>query len=133
MKSYLTEILILFLLTSATYTAVYYSDNNNLIDTVERVKNTDVKIINFGSSHGGGISYGRLEFEGVSFAKAGNTLYYDLQNFKMIKEELDPGTIVLLPVSYFSFGLDENRTCDLNDAFLNDYYEYLPDLSLIHI
>ena len=45
----------------------------------------------------------------------------------MIKEELDPGTVVLLPVSYFSFGLDENRTCDLNDAFLNEYYEFLPE------
>ena len=126
MKSYLIEILILSILTGVTYTGVFMSDKNNLFHTVERVKNKDVKVINFGSSHGGGISYGRLGFEGVSFAKEGNTLYYDLQNFRMIKDELEPGTVVLLPVSYFSFGLDENRTCDYNDAFLNEYYEFLP-------
>ena len=125
MKSYLIEILIIFILTSVTYTGVYMSSHNNLFDIKEMVENKDVKIINFGSSHGGGISYSRLGFDGISFAKAGNTLYYDLQNFNTIKDELDPGTIVLLPVSYFSFGLDENRTCDHNEAFLNDYYEFL--------
>lgn len=88
-------------------------------------------IINLGTSHGGGIKYNVINdsnFRGYGFQRAGNTLYYDYQNYKYLKPYLKEGTIVIIPLSYFSFGLDENRT-DYSDsnAFVNEFYFYLPN------
>ncbi|NRA92842.1 MAG: hypothetical protein HRU26_09180 [Psychroserpens sp.] len=98
---------------------------------MDKFKNHDHKyeIINLGTSHGANIEYGALK--GRSFERAGNTLYYDLQNYIYIKDQLTEDAIVIIPVSYFSFGLDENRSdYEDPDAFVNDYYLYLPSSSI---
>ncbi|MDT0557353.1 hypothetical protein RM697_01755 [Ichthyenterobacterium sp. W332] len=91
-------------------------------------------IVNLGTSHGGGIKYDVINdsvFRGHGFQRAGNTLYYDLQNYKFLKPYLKKEAIVIIPLSYFSFGLDENRT-DYRDpsSFVNEFYFYLPKESI---
>ncbi len=87
--------------------------------------NKNYDIINLGNSHGGNILYDSLN--GKSFQRAGNTIYYDLQNYKFLAPNLNENAVVILPVSYNSFGLDENRTDYANpDAFVNSFYMYLP-------
>ena len=67
----------------------------------------------------------------MSVNRSGNTLHYDLQNYKFIKKHLADSAIVILPISYFSFGLDENRTDrGADNPFVNLYYEYLPKTSI---
>ena len=86
-------------------------------------------IINLGNSHGANISYVKLN--GKTFQRAGNTLFYDLQNYNYVKEHLEDDAVVIIPVSYFSFGLDENRTDYADsDAFVNYYYMFLPHSSI---
>ncbi|WP_411767135.1 hypothetical protein [Winogradskyella sp. A3E31] len=84
-------------------------------------------IINFGTSHGSLFDYSLISEEGVRFNKSGNTLYYDYQNYQFIKNKLKDKAIVIIPVSYFSFGQDENRRdTGFHTTFDYDFYEYLP-------
>jgi len=65
----------------------------------------------------------------MKFNKEGNTLYYDLQNYLYLNEmnKLSENAIIILPISYFVFGLDENRLDRLPDqSFVNEFYHYLP-------
>lgn len=85
-------------------------------------------VINLGNSHGCSFDYSMLTVDGGSFNKEGNTLYYDLQNYRFLKPRLAPGAVVIIPLSYFSFGLDENRSDrGENNGFDNEFYEYLPN------
>lgn len=99
---------------------------------VSKYKNitTKLDVINLGTSHGNGIVYNDF-INGKGFQRPGNTLYYDLQNYRYLQKYLNQNAVVIIPVSYFSFGLDENRT-DYSDskAFVNDFYFYLPAKSI---
>lgn len=89
----------------------------------------DYSVINLGNSHGANIIYENIN--GNAFQRAGNTLFYDLQNYRYLKKHLEANAVVIIPVSYFSFGLDENRTDYTDpDAFVNYYYMYLPSSSI---
>ena len=97
-----------------------------------RIHNIDSKlaVINLGSSHGNNFDYSNCVLKGERINKEGNTLYYDLQNYIYLnkKNYLTDDAIVIIPVSYYVFGLDENRTDrGSDDSFVNDYYYYLPD------
>jgi hypothetical protein len=86
-------------------------------------------VINLGNSHGANIIY--EDIKGNAFQRAGNTIFYDLQNYRYLKKHLEANAVVIIPVSYFSFGLDENRTDYYDpDAFVNYYYMYLPSSSI---
>lgn len=82
-------------------------------------------IVNFGTSHGGAFLYHDWNLKGKACHKGGNTIYYDLQNYKYLKPKLSEGAIIVLPISYFLFGLDENRTDRGDDTFVNDFYFFL--------
>ncbi len=96
-----------------------------------RIHNIEQKleIINLGTSHGNDFDYTNCLLNGGNINREGNTLYYDLQNYIFLnkKNYLSKDAIILIPVSYFVFGLDENRTDRLpDDSFVNDFYYYLP-------
>lgn len=88
-----------------------------------------VQICNFGSSHGMyGFNYEDLEsdFDCFNFAMSSQSLSYDYRLFQHYGDHIVEGTVVFIPVSYFSlFGIDETN----KDEFLSKnkrYYFILP-------
>ncbi len=130
MKKFIFEIVLLFLIVTITINYINNLDKPPRVNKILNI-NENLDIINLGTSHGANFNYATLSIHGESFNRAGNTLYYDLQNYKFIKNHLTDGAILLLPISYFSFGLDENRTDrGVVNPFVNDFYEYLPRKSI---
>ena len=130
MKKFILEIVLLFILVTITISYINNLDKPPRVKQILTIKEK-LDIINLGTSHGNNFNYSGLSIHGESFNRAGNTLYYDLQNYKFIKNHLADGAILLLPISYFSFGLDENRTDrGVDNPFVNDFYEYLPRKSI---
>lgn len=130
MKKFLLEIVLLFLFVAL---AAHYISNLDKPPRVKQILSIDKKldIINLGTSHGNNFNFSGLAINGRSLNRAGNTLYYDLQNYTFVKKHLADSAIVLIPVSYFAFGLDENRADKGADkSFVNDFYEYLPATSI---
>ncbi len=130
MKKFLLETTVLFFLVALTAHCV---GNLDKPPRVKQILSIDKKldIINLGTSHGNNFNFSGLAINGRSLNRAGNTLYYDLQNYKFVKKHLADSAIVLLPISYFAFGLDENRADKGADkSFVNDFYEYLPPTSI---
>lgn len=93
--------------------------------------NKNYDIINLGTSHGNSFNYNMYKIDGGKFHRRGNSIYYDLQNYYYLKPHLKDSAIIILPLSYFSFGLDENSTDrgEIN-PFVNDFYRYLPRKSI---
>jgi len=130
MKKFIFEIVLLFILVTITISYINNLDKPPRVKQILTIKEK-LDIINLGTSHGANFNYSGLSIHGESFNRAGNTLYYDLQNYKFIKNHLSDGAIILLPISYFSFGLDENRTDrGVDNPFVNEFYEYLPRKSI---
>lgn len=130
MKKFLFETVLLFSLVALT---INYINNLYKPPRVKQFLSIDKKldIINLGTSHGNNFNFSGLSIHGKSLNRAGNTLYYDLQNYRFVKDKLADSAIVLLPISYFAFGLDENRADKGADkSFVNDFYEYLPSSSI---
>ena len=130
MKKFLLETVLLFTLVAIS---VNFISNLDKPPRVKQILSIDKKleIINLGTSHGNNFSLSGLSFPGKSLHRAGNTLYYDLQNYKFVKKHLADSAIVLLPISYFAFGLDENRADKGADkSFVNEFYAYLPSSSI---
>ena len=122
---------ILFLLSIIVSSLMLY--NLEYPEGVEKFKRIGhgIDIINLGTSHGESFLYDELPLNGKAFHKPANTLYYDLQNYLYLKSHLNDNAIVIIPVSYFSFGLDENRTDrGMDNAFVADFYHYLPTRSI---
>jgi len=130
MKKFLFETVLLFTLVALT---VNYINNLDKPPRVKQILSIDKKLdmINLGTSHGNNFNLSGLSINGKSLNRAGNTLYYDLQNYKFVKKHLADSAIVLLPISYFAFGLDENRADKGTDkSFVNEFYEYLPNSAI---
>ena len=129
MKKFILEIIgFLFLL--CVLLLGLYSINNpaRLMKKVYQLEH-QVEIFNLGTSHGNSFDYNYCRLNGVKFNRSGNTIYYDLQNYIYLNDMgvLDKEAVVLIPVSYFAFGLDENRSDRLpDDSFVNEFYHYLP-------
>lgn len=115
-------------LITVTIFLAYPKENHWRIRLLEKRKGK-LNIINLGTSHGSDFSYDKSGLTGMHFNFPGNTLFYDLHNYLFIKENnylVDNG-VVVIPVSYFAFGLDENRTDgNVGEAFANKFYDYLP-------
>lgn len=126
MKKYILGVLCILVVIGIAFTFIESLYTNDIHKAVRYLDtDSDFDIVSFGSSHGSSFKCNDLPIKGHRINKAANTLYYDYQNFSQVKEHLRPGTLVIFTVSYFSFGLDENRTLDKDDSYLNDYYEYL--------
>jgi len=96
---------------------------------VKRFKtlNKNYDFINLGTSHGSDFIYSVYGINGKAFNWEANTIYYDLQDYKYLKPQLNKGAVIIIPLSYFSFGLDENRTDKGEDnGFDNQFYHFLP-------
>lgn len=88
-----------------------------------------IQICNFGSSHGrDGFNYENIESEYncFNFGLSSQTLSYDYRLFQYYGDHIVAGTIVFIPISYFSlFGTDETS----RDEFFaknKRYYSILP-------
>lgn len=126
MKKFTREIIIFITSIIVSATWLYNLEKPTLVKKALSI-NEELDIVNLGTSHGGAFEYSDLFLNGESFNRGGNTLYYDLQNYKYLKNYLAENAIIILPISYFSFGLDENRKDrGANNPFVNDFYMYLP-------
>lgn len=130
MSRFLKEIGIIFILLALTLTALFNikKPTNNIAAKAGRLTSA-LQIVNFGSSHGEGFNYDIFDGGGLAAYRGGNTLYYDLQNYKYLQSRglIEEEATVVIPVSYFSFGYGENRPDRLpDDSFVNYYYNYLP-------
>ena len=130
MKKFILKLSLFVFILGIMGIGLLYSNSSAYLKKFKNIDHT-YDIVNFGNSHGNGFKYDELGINGKSFNRDGNTLYYDLQNYKYVKPYLNKGAIVIIPISYFSFGLDENRTDkgDIN-PFVNDFYFYLPIKSI---
>lgn len=128
MKKFIFKIGLFIAIVAVSFVYLYGKRGSFYVDKFTSISST-FDIITLGTSHGGGIKF--YNNNGKGFQRAGNTLYYDLQNYKFVKPHLNPEAVVVIPLSYFSFGLDENRT-DYQDpnAFVNEFYFYLPSSSI---
>ena len=130
MKRFIFETFCLLLAVALTAAFFEHRGRSELARAM-RAASVPLNVINLGNSHGCNIDHTLLSVTGGAFNKAGNTLYYDLQNYRYLKPRLARNAVVIIPVSYFSFGLDENRTDrGANNGFENDFYEYLPKQSI---
>ncbi len=129
MKKFFVDTFICSLIVGILFVGIYSIKSGRLASLAKEMP-YDTELICFGSSHGSAFNFSIYPVESTLINKGGNTYYYDLQNYYHLKKKLKPNAIVLLPVSYFSFGLDENRTHEVNEPFLNDFYEYLPKSSI---
>lgn len=85
----------------------------------------DLSVVNFGSSHGQyALDYEGTGVGGFNFALSYQDFYYDLQIAKHYKNHLSRGAVVLIPVSFFSFGTDQEN--DPNSSYHSRYYGLLP-------
>src|SRR5690606_32646085 len=100
--------LFVFLIGLSLYGLLQLNTNTYVKKFTNINKNYD--IINLGTSHGISFVYDKFNINGASFNRRANTLYYDLQNYYYLKPHLKDSAVIVLPVSYFSFGLDENST-----------------------
>lgn len=129
MKKFIVEILIISALVIASGLTLYkLGPESKLANKVKNI-NYPLDIINLGTSHGNNFVYIECMKNGERINKKGNTLYYDLQNLIYLDDnnKLSDSAIIIIPVSYFVFGLGENREDRLPDnSFVNDYYYYLP-------
>ncbi|WP_435412194.1 hypothetical protein [Psychroserpens mesophilus] len=128
MRNFIFKVILFSILIVVSFLYLYSKRSNPLVDNFT-THNNNYEIINLGNSHGANIKY--RDNKGKRFQRAGNTLYYDLQNYKYLQEHLVDNAMVIIPVSYFSFGLDENRTDYIDpNAFVNYYYMFLPSSSI---
>jgi len=130
MQKFIKESLILIILSIISAYFLYNIRTPSPI--AERIFNIDEKLdlINLGTSHANCFNYNDFMLNGKRINREGNTLYYDLQNYIYLNNNnyLTTNAIVIIPVSYFVFGLDENRTDRMpDDSFVNDFYYYLPE------
>lgn len=64
-------------------------------------------VVNFGSSHAQcAFDYEPAGIHGFNFALSAQDFYYDYQVARRFKDKYANGCVALIPVSYFSFGLD---------------------------
>lgn len=63
-------------------------------------------VVNFGSSHGAdSFDYHGTGLRGFNFGLASQDFYYDYQLARRFRDKLAKGCVVLIPVSYLSFGI----------------------------
>ncbi|WP_452221591.1 hypothetical protein [Lacinutrix salivirga] len=121
------KILLVVIIVIGTLTVIYKLDNPSIRYKVE--DNNKYSVVNLGTSHGNSFIYGFYGINGRRFNRGGNTIYYDLQIYRSIKKHLKKDALVIVPVSYFSFGQEENDwveedSLDTNN-FVDEYYHRL--------
>ena len=129
MKKFIIETSIAVILICISGFVLYQINTTSPIANRIHAIDGRLEVINLGNSHGNNFDYSNCRLKGERINKEGNTLYYDLQNYIYLnkKNYLTKDAIVIIPVSYYAFGLDENRTDrSPDDSFVNDYY-YLPE------
>ncbi|WP_298417997.1 hypothetical protein [uncultured Kordia sp.] len=108
--------------------AIYDIDNPN--KKYKIANNEKYDVVNLGTSHGYSFTYGFYGINGRRFNRGGNTLYYDLQIYKEIRESLNENALVFIPISYFSFGQAENggskEGAQGTNTFVDEFYYRLP-------
>lgn len=88
----------------------------------------DLTVANFGSSHGQcAFDYHDMGVRGFNFALSSQDFYYDYQLARRFKDKLAKGCVVLIPVSYLSFGITERQAL----AYSYRYYGILPYRDII--
>lgn len=133
MKQFVIICLVLLALMSVTIAYLYQMDEpyHWRLNNFRNDQNHQYDLIVLGSSHAWSFSDKIEGLKGQHFNKAGGTLYYDLQNYKYLKKYLNEDALIVLTISYFTFGTDENRIDQgINNSFVNEYYKYLPNESI---
>lgn len=88
-----------------------------------------IQICNFGSSHGiNGFNYEDIgnDYACFNFALSGQFLSYDYRLFQYYSDHIDEGTVVFIPISYFSLFAIEEVRYDNFESKNQRYYFILP-------
>ena len=112
---------------NALYQALRYRDK--AMYTEDKFKNVpqNIQICNFGSSHGlYGFDYTDFEDEYTTFnfALTYQSLSYDYRILQQYEDHLAEGGVMFIPVSYFSFAMDEEAE-DTFESKNDRYYSFL--------
>lgn len=128
MKSFVFLIFVYYIFSLSIVILPNFLDKSDILK-VSEILDEKIDYVSLGTSHGGAFNYKNFDKTGIRLHLAGNTLYYDLQNYRYLRDNdlLSEKAIIIIPVSYFAFGLDENRGDRLpDDSFVNGFYSYLP-------
>lgn len=100
----------------------YSIKKKNLQEVIETIE-----ILNLGSSHAYmGIDPSSFSFKGFNMANVSQSFFYD---YKLLEKYIDKASklkIVLLPVSYFSFGFSLSDNSEYWRCYFYERYEKLP-------
>ncbi|MCT4623360.1 MAG: hypothetical protein N4A46_07025 [Schleiferiaceae bacterium] len=127
MKKFLAEIMLFITAVIVVYALALIPQRKGFSKYMQNLK-PEYEVVNLGTSHGYDFDYSQTSRRGVPVNKEGNTLYYDLQNYRYLNHNsiLSKGAVIVIPISYFALGLDENRADrGKENAFANDFYFYL--------
>jgi hypothetical protein len=129
LKKFLKKVVLCALLVAVTMVMLHFvylkSELWIRADTRSFFKVPDsVQVVNLGSSHGWyDFDYSQVgDLRGVNLGLHSQDFYYDYQVLDRFKGHLAPGCVVLIPVSYFSFG---KRADTSNPSYAARYYGIL--------
>lgn len=84
-----------------------------------------LEVVNFGSSHGAwAFDYGSEGVNGFNFGLGAQDYYYDYRLARRFSDRLADGCVVIIPVSFFSFGLNQRQSRNMGYDYR--YYGILP-------
>lgn len=84
-----------------------------------------LEVVNLGSSHGAwAFDYGGAGVKGFNFGLGAQDYYYDYQLVKRFSDHLADGCVVIIPVSFFSFGINQRESGNMGYDYR--YYGILP-------
>lgn len=109
--------------------AIYIQKDTAYYEEIKKFKSipSEIEICNFGSSHGlYGFNYDDVEdYTCFNFGLTSQNFSYDYRILYYYQDKISKDAIVFIPISYFSFWVDETT----DDDFLSKnqrYYKFLP-------
>ncbi|WP_417882404.1 hypothetical protein [Xanthomarina gelatinilytica] len=81
------------------------------------------QFLNLGNSHGNFLKYKVFGLKGINAFKPGSSPYYFNSLYKHYKKSLDNDAIIIIPISYHSFGIDTGK--EEESSFNNQFYSFL--------
>ena len=132
MKKFIEKILlsaVILFLCVLGINRLYVSAEAKCFSDIHKFKNVPehIEICNTGSSHGyDDFCYDDIKEETFNFGLTSQSLIYDNRILKNYQDSLSDGTIVFIPVSYFTFyGMAEDLQPDF-ESKNQRYYRFLP-------
>lgn len=112
---------------NALYQAVRYRDKAMYTEDKFQIVPDEIEICNFGSSHGlYGFDYTDFQdqYTTFNFSLTFQSLSYDYRILQQYEDKLADGGVMFIPISYFSFAMNEEAE-DTFESKNDRYYSFL--------